>query len=214
MRCLMCGKEKGFGSLSDVLIGKDPLCHECRSKWLHKPLHFMIDGIPAESSYIYNDAFSSCLIQYKECMDEALSDVFLHEVKHTLQKKYRGYTILPMPSSMEKQKLRGFSHLEKMFACLDMEMMDVFVRIGASSQKAQTARQRREIQHEIILKEGVRLPDHILLADDTITTGSTLRGALHALHGYHGKVRIYAVSANRSYESEQKLNVLRRKCVK
>ena len=48
----------------------------------------------------------------------------------------------------------------------------------------------------IRLKEGIVLPQKVLLCDDTVTTGATLLGALSVLPQNVGKVRIYTVSAN------------------
>ena len=88
MRCLMCEKELGYGSLTDILFGDDPLCHACRVKWKKKRIRFMFEGHRLRSSYVYNEAFSSCLIRYKELGDEALKDAFLYEDKNWFRRTY------------------------------------------------------------------------------------------------------------------------------
>ena len=104
MYCLMCGKTIEEGNWKDVLFSEDPLCQECRQQWNKKKIHFRLDGVNVNADYVYNAAFSSALIQFKECGDEALKDVFLYEVKKKIQRKYKGYTICFMPSALEKQR--------------------------------------------------------------------------------------------------------------
>ncbi len=199
MRCLMCGKELGESSLRDVVIGDDPLCSTCRRQWEKKRIKFELDGIKGEADYVYNDAFSSSLIQFKECGDEALKDIFLYEVKNRIKRKYRGYTLCCMPSSIEKMNSRGFSHLQEMFSCLNMKMLDPFVKNTNVSQKENPGYLRKNMSHEIQLKNGVVLPKKILLVDDTITSGATLKGAIACIERKQHQIRIYCVSANQSW---------------
>lgn len=199
MRCLMCGKELGESSFRDIVVGEDPLCSACRKQWEKKHIAFVLDGVSGEADYVYNDAFSSALIQFKECGDEALKDIFLYEVKNKIKRKYRGYTLCYMPSSLEKINSRGFSHLQEMFSCLNMEILDPFFKNTNVSQKENPGYLRKNMSHEIHLKHGVVLPKKLLLVDDTITSGATLKGAIACLSTQQHKIRIYCVSANRSW---------------
>ncbi|MBR4164400.1 MAG: hypothetical protein IKR11_12825 [Solobacterium sp.] len=198
-RCILCNKDKRTGDIQDILFGDDPLCFECRKKWERKIIRYRINGIQGEASYVYNDAFSKCLIQFKEMKDEALQDVFLYEVKNRLKRKYKGYTILLLPSSSKKIKERGFHHLQEMFACIGLQMSEPFEKIDDLDQKMLHKKDREKMAYGIRLKEGVHLPKKILLCDDTITTGSTMKGALHCLNRNHHTIRMYTVSANSSW---------------
>ncbi len=206
MRCLMCGKEMGGGGLRDIIIGDDELCQECRSMWIKKRLAFVFEGVQATASYVYNDAFSSCLIQYKELCDEALRDVFLHEEKQWLKRRYKGYAICLMPSSLSKRKERGFDHLEGIFGCLGMKMLSPFEKHSEASQKKLSSKERLAMSEAIILKPDVVLPRKILLCDDTITTGSTIKGALRQIDCVKHCVKIYCVSANKSWHGIKTLS--------
>lgn len=199
MKCLLCNQELGEGNWKDILIGEDPICSKCRKEWQKQKIHFNFEGIPLDADYVYNQAFSSCLIQYKECGDEALKDVFLYEVKKKLQIRYHGWTLVMMPSSEEKLEKRGFSHLRYMFQSLRLPVMEPFVKTDDMDQKGRSAYQRQAMMYDIALKEDVILPEKLVLCDDTMTTGSTLRGALQCLDVKKHKLRIYCVSVNASW---------------
>lgn len=199
MRCLLCMKEMGKGNLKDVLFNEDIICEECRSGWCKKEISFMMDGVRVRSDYVYNEAFSSCLIQYKECYDEALKDVFLYKVKKKLRHRYKGYTLCMMPSSKNKLEERGFSHLKEMFMCIGLPVLEPFEKKDDRDQKQKGFLERMKMQNDICLKKGMQLPQKIVLCDDTITTGATLKGALSAFDHASHNVEIYCVSANKGW---------------
>lgn len=208
MRCLMCGCEKDEASLVDLLDGSDPLCNTCRTQWQKKNVHFKIAGIPAYAPYIYNDAFAQCLIQFKECGDEALKDVFLQGLVHQIRTKYLGYTLVLAPSSQEKLRSRGFSHLAEMYSCLHMPMLEPFEKKTDISQKKKGFQARMNMRNAIVLKDEVTLPKKILLVDDTVTTGATLLGCLGCLKDPSSKIRVFAVSANEKWLKKRFLSDL------
>ena len=55
------------------------------------------------------------------------------------------------------------------------------------------------MEHGIVLKQGILLPEKTVLCDDTLTSGATMKGALNALEKKPGKLRIYTVSINRTW---------------
>lgn len=196
MRCMMCGKLIGSDSIYDALWSDDMLCSSCRRQWEKKDISFRLDGVRLRSSYVYNKTFSSCLIQYKECGDEALKDVFLYQVLRQFKIRYRGRILLMMPSSDDKIRQRGFSHLGRMFECTGMEIMEPFAKTQSSPQKGRNRAGRLSMAHHIVLKEPMKPGMKLLLCDDTVTTGATLKGALNCLKDLSADIEIYTVSAN------------------
>ena len=148
---------------------------------------------------MYDEAFSKCLIQYKELADEVLKDVFLYEEVRWFRRVYRGARLAMLPSSPMKLQSRGFSHLKRMFECTGMEIIEPFVKLDSADQKKRSVSERRKMEHGIFLKPDADLKGKIVLCDDTITTGSTLKGALNALGDKAEDIEIYTVSANRRW---------------
>ena len=193
MRCLLCDKEMLDSSIFDML-SDDKICQHCRCAWEKKEIKFRYEGIKLRSTYLYNDAFSKALLQYKECYDEALKDIFLYGLIQKLRFLYRGYTLVLMPSSMNKENKRGFSHLKEIFSLLNMDMIEPFIKTEDISQKGLTADKRMRIKGKIILKDNVILPKKLLLVDDVITSGATLSTAIKCLEGMGKDMQIYTLS--------------------
>ena len=202
MRCLMCGKKMTTDTFSDLFRQEDVLCSDCRSGWKRIDRRFRFDGIPAFALYEYNDAFSSCLIQFKECGDEALKHVFLYPDQRKLERMYKGSAMLLLPSSRKKQQERGFSHLYMLFSQLRLPVLEPFVKVDEIEQKEMNFVERQKMTSGIALKEGIEIPKRIVLADDVITTGSTMRGAIAVLPKRRN-IRIFACAVSPLLEKKR-----------
>jgi competence protein ComFC len=101
-----------------------------------------------------------------------------------------------MPSSEEKIKERGFSHLMEMYASLGLPMMEPFIKNASAVQKELNYAGRQKITEQISLRKDAVLPEKIVLCDDVITTGATLKGALHCLNRTKHHILIYAAAAD------------------
>ncbi len=201
----MCGKPMAAETFADIFREEDVLCTECRGEWKRIGRRFRFQGKQAFALYEYNAAFSSCLLQFKECGDEALKQAFLYPDRKMLKRMYHGRTLLLLPSTEEKVRERGFSHLKELFEVLGLPMMEPFVKTEETSQKYLTCSQRREMTRGIALKPDITLPRHAVLADDVITTGSTIKGALSVLPK-EMDIRIFACALTASHSSTDSLN--------
>ena len=94
MRCLYCDKDINRESLYSIFIEKDKLCPVCRSLIKNNHRIFIRDDIKIESFYVYDSLFKDLLLQYKECYDEALKEVFLYGIKEKIKLKYHDYKIV------------------------------------------------------------------------------------------------------------------------
>ena len=135
-RCIYCDNDLENGkSLISLLCFEDELCGNCRKQLKLIKHHFIIGKVKGLALYDYDSIFKSLLLQYKECYDEALQDVFLYHLNTYLSIKYHGYTMVFMPSSENKIKDRGFNHLEQIFKDVKLEKVNCLHKMVDADQK-------------------------------------------------------------------------------
>lgn len=195
MKCLYCdGDYMHNSSLIHYLISGDMLCEKCRRSLDFKPVRIDIRGMKVLCLYVYDDSFRSLIIQYKECNDEALKDVFIYDVKDYLRVRYHGYKVVWVPSSMSHLKRRGFDHMKGIMESVGLEMTDIIEKIEDISQNNLNGSKREKMIDNFRLKKGSKIPDKVLLVDDVLTTGSSLYGVYRLLCQDVTKIDILSLS--------------------
>ncbi len=195
--CLLCQmpREKN-SSLWNVLVSFDPLCEKCRHDLKRVKKSRQLRDLPLTVLYDYNEAFQKCIIQYKECYDEALAPIFLYDFKAKLKRKYKNCVLIPMPSSKQRKNERGFDHVEKMFECLNLPIIHCLYKKGDYDQKSRKKQERSQIQDILCLDESSQLPNKkIILVDDICTSGSTLLAAYRLIKKEGRKVEACVVAS-------------------
>jgi competence protein ComFC len=148
----------------------------------------MLNDVEVLSFHAYDDHISKLLVLYKEHFDEALAPIFFDKYKKQLNKKYRGYTCIPLPSSSEKVAQRGFHHLHRMIESLDLTVADVLVKTKDIKQARLSKEERKHIDMIFEIRENREYSlDKVVLIDDVCTTGASLKAAI-ALLRPHCKV--------------------------
>ena len=174
-RCLLCSRKLlDHQTLAQYFL-KDELCDECRRSLKTRKRTIKLQNLKITSFHLYDETMSDCLIQYKECMDEALKDIFLFEVKDWIHFHYRNCVFLCAPSSSSALERRGFQHVAQMFSSCGIEIIDCFRKKEEFSQKRASMTQRSSIK-ELLEVDVNQIPKNkrLILIDDTVTTGSTL----------------------------------------
>lgn len=192
MKCKFCDKDINSISLYEILFERDNLCKECRSKLNFKHRIYKYKDIEVEYFYDYNQMFQTLLLQYKECYDEALYDVFLYKIDNYINFRYFNYHLLLAPSSKTKIEKRGFDHLEKMFSSVWLKRVKGLRTINNINQQGKSFFQRRLMEDNYIYDDP-RL-NRVLIVDDLSTTGSTLRGIYKAIKPYANRVRFLVLA--------------------
>lgn len=181
MRCLFCDKEINTYSLYDLFIEQDKICSKCRTNLKYHHQSFKIDDLEVESFYDYDSLFKDLLLQYKECYDEALAEIFLYKIIDYLKIKYFGYQILYVPSSSLKRKERGFDHLKEIFKFLGFE------EVEGLKMKNDLCQAGKDLNQRLMMCDNYEYDgkplNKVLIVDDVCTTGSSLRGVYHAIEG-------------------------------
>lgn len=179
MKCIYCEKEYHKENLYSLFIKHDLLCPSCRKELKIKKRKVLINDIKVNTYFDYEGIYKSLLLQFKECYDEALSEVFLYKLEEYLRIRYFNYHIMYVPSSEIKLKQRGFNHLELMFKSLGLKEAKGLKQINNLSQENKNYSQRESMINNYIY-EGKHYKK-VLLVDDVLTTGSSIYGAYKAI---------------------------------
>ena len=186
MKCLYCDSEIEKINLKYLLLEDDCLCPECREKLKIERKYIVLDRLKIETFYNYDGIFKNLLLQYKECYDEALAKVFLYPLRDYINLKYHGYKVVFVPSSEEKIKNRGFNHLELIFNNLRLEHIDGLKMKENLIQEGKKLIERKKMENNYIY-EGKKVKK-VLIVDDVLTSGSSIKGVYKAIKPYSQKI--------------------------
>ena len=207
--CPVCFAEKSRNqTLENWFWNRDILCGSCRSLFIPAEGFFSLGELRVFALYHYEEQIENLLYQYKENRDVALADSFFWLHAHQITRRYRGYTMVGMPSSADKTAERGFHHLKRMLEVVRLPYADLFEKDNAYKQSLKNGAERFEIASHMRLKKDAVIPDTpLLLIDDVCTTGATLKQAYRLLEKHtmvmealvlsvHEKIRIYPGAEN------------------
>lgn len=180
------------------------LCGSCKQQLEYIDTTRKIEDLSVHILYVYNQFLEGMIFQYKEGRDIALKQVFFHEHIKAIEKQYKGYTLLLMPSSQEKTKERGFHALRGMLEEIHLEKLEPFYKSENRKQSRQNYEQRQHIDDIMRLDPSVKLPKKkLLLIDDVCTTGSTLKSAYHLLAEHTLSIEALVLCANPLFVEEK-----------
>lgn len=161
---------------------RDCICEICRNKMEIEEKWLLVGDLEVFCLYTYNRFMENLLFQFKEGKDVALKDIFLFSYKSKIEKMFKGYTIVYMPSSKEHIKVRGFFPLKEMFEMIDLPKEEVFIKNHTYKQSSLSYLQRKQIRNIMQIKKGCKHKrKKVLLVDDVITSGETILSAYRLL---------------------------------
>ncbi len=178
----------------------DCICSYCRGQMPYFLRTITLGKLRVEGLYLYEGLLREALIQFKEYNDEALYPLFLYPHMEWLGKKYRGYHLLPLPSSDKAFQRRGFKPVNLIFSMLQLPVIEGFYKKSDVDQKSRTFAQRQQIRQQIALRKGVDLQGKkILLVDDIVTSGATMQTGYQLIRDQAVEVRALTLSYNRRF---------------
>ena len=192
MRCLYCDKEIERYSFRSLFLKEDQLCEKCRSQLQPDRKIIEVSGIKVETFFEYSGLFKSLLLQYKECHDEALKNVFLYDIEDYINIRYFGYQLLPVPSTGTKIEERGFDHLKGIFESVHLPAVNGLKMKKEMCQEGKNLEERRQIIDDYYY-EGEALKK-VLVVDDVVTTGSTLKGVFRTIEPTTKKIKVLSLA--------------------
>ena len=157
-------------------------CRKCRSLLQQRPIQFNLPGLSITACVEYNEPIQRLLYQFKEDGDLPLAPLFFHYAKTMIHKRFKGHTLIPMPSSIQKTKERGFVPLECMSKQIKLPQKQGFIKTKEFKQSLTSKPERSSISSVIALHPNFDPTlQPICLLDDVCTTGSTLLAAANHL---------------------------------
>ena len=179
-KCLVCNSFVE-SSLNNVISRNNHICHVCFANM--KPIikKVKIAGIKGLLLYSYNEFSRNLILQIKANYDLELAKYILAPLKSLLREKYIKYTLVPIPSTKSSNKARGFNHVEVIFSLLGLPILNLFEKVGNYKQANIKFEQRDKVSKNIKIISNVEIPSRIVVIDDIITSGSSLKALLYEL---------------------------------
>ena len=164
------------------------VCAHCLSSLKIDFYKRRIEGVPILSIYAYNEQFKEALYRFKAKGDIELAGVFIDNYKNYLRLKYRGYHIVPIPSSSQRDEERGFNHVEEVFKRLGLPLLSCIKKKVDFKQSDLDYEARQHVIDKLEVIDGERIcGKKILIVDDLVTTGATVKAVIKILEKYQPK---------------------------
>ena len=165
------------------------MCEECQQKLEPQFINFTIGNTKGLAIYKYDDNIKSLLYQLKGCFDIELASIFFNRFKKELKTRYKGYVLVPAPSSKDEDTDREFNHVVEIFRFLNLPYYHLVNKNSKFKQAENTAKNRKTIIDHFTVESLEQIRDKkVLIVDDVMTTGSTLKAMVGLLSKGHPRL--------------------------
>ncbi len=204
--CKICFKEIKIVSFHLLFHKDQSICLSCLYKSNPIFKKFKIEGCQGLAIYEYDDFIKEKLYQLKGCFDIELAPIFLDFYRLYLKIKYFGYYVISGPSHEADNKERGFNQIDEIFKPLGWKIHHPIRKKFRFKQSDLAKKEREEIGSKLNLENKSEIPikKKVLIVDDVMTTGSTIKSMIKILKEVGvKKIKVLVISI-RNENSEPK----------
>ena len=165
------------------------ICSACRSQWHPHYYKTKFDALTVHSALVYTPTASKIILAAKESSLKGADKLIIEAIIHALNRAIPDTTLfrlVPVPSSKASQRRRGRSFLVDLVSQISQQTGIPMVDCLQLSRRVldQSGLHRderaRNLAGAFILSSRVR--GDLILVDDVVTTGATLREAARAVN--------------------------------
>ncbi len=180
------------------------ICSECRSSWHPHYYRTKVDDLTVHSSLLYTPTASTIILAAKESGLKRADELVIEAIVLALQRSKLDLTVsrlVPIPSSKSAQRRRGRSFIVDLVHQISLrtgiEMVDCLQLSRRVLDQSGLHRQERTANLAGAFRVSSHVRGELILVDDVVTTGATLREAFRAVNsqGFHAVGSVSAVTA-------------------
>ena len=180
------------------------ICSECRSSWHPHYYRTKFDALTVHSSLLYTPTASKIILAAKESGLKKADDLIIDALCLALKRSKVDLTVsrlVPIPSSKASQRRRGRSFIvdlvQKLSLRTGIEMIDCLELSRKVLDQSGLHRHERATNLAGAFALSSRVRGELILVDDVVTTGATLREAFRAVNsqGFHAIGSVSAITA-------------------
>lgn len=180
------------------------ICSACRSSWHPHYYRTKFEELTVHSALLYTPTASKILLAAKESGLKGADELIIAALAHALDKSKINPALsrlVPIPSSKSSQRRRGRSFVvdivEQLSIRTGIQMLDCLELTRRVLDQSGLHRQERATNLAGAFRVTSQVRGELILVDDVVTTGATLREAFRAVNsqGFHAIGSVCAVTA-------------------
>lgn len=186
--CLSCCQPFTPSPIREILEGTPRLCDECLSKIVIKLEERNTFGFKTLFLSSYDGIYKTWLMNFKEYSDVVLAPCFLTTFLPLIRLRFPGRLFIPLPSSPDRVKKRGFAHLDLMLSASHLPYQACLLKGNQEEQKWLSGSKRNAPKAISVAPGSASLAGkRVVLFDDVFTSGATLKSSYDAILSLHPK---------------------------
>lgn len=180
------------------------ICSGCRSSWHPHYYKRSLDQFKVHSALIYTPIAAKIILAAKESGQKGADELIIQSIIHVLEKNKVNTNLarlVPIPSSKASQRRRGRSFMVDLVSQISertgIPMLDCLQLSRRVLDQSRLDRDQRAKNLDGAFSLSCHVRGELILIDDVVTTGATLREAFRAVNsqGFQAIGSVSAVTA-------------------